>query len=342
MLRVINLGKKDQWNSIVNSFLNKDIYFSYEYFASSLLLDGGVPILFFFEDHDGRVAYPVVKRKITNAGGEELYDITTPYGYGGPLVDNPTEDKGLLHRFRKAIDKYCIDNNVISEFIRFHPLLNNHINLDDHLNVSHIRDTVVMQLQQGDDLLAEIPGKTRNMVRKAMKNEIEIRKIDKNENMNDFSSIYYSTMNRNDATDYYYFKDEYFVKTFELLDSNLHLFGAFLGEKMISASLIFTYGDFMHYHLSGALKEHLSLGANNLLLFEIAEWGRKQGLKSFHLGGGYSGSEDSLYKFKKSFSKTEPLKFFIGKKIHSQNLYEMLVNEKKITEDNGFFPLYRT
>ncbi|MCZ2258631.1 lipid II:glycine glycyltransferase FemX [Sporosarcina sp. G11-34] len=343
MLKVISWENHAQWNNIINSFMDEDVYFSYEYFASSLLIDLGEPILFYYEDENGRVAYPVVKRKIENIAGEELYDITTPYGYGGPLVSYLNEEKELLYKFRMEINKYCNKNDIVSEFVRFHPVLGNEKNLekDLDLDVIYIRNTIEMKLQQGEELLSEIPGKTRNMIRKAIRNGVEVKKLDKDESIKDFLAIYHSTMNRNDAADYYYFNENYFKETFELLNPNIHMFGAFVEEKIIAATLIFTYGDFMHYHLSGALREHLSLGANNLLLYEIAEWGRKQGMESFHLGGGYFGNEDGLYRFKKSFSQLEPLNFYIGKKIHNEDLYRMLVSEKGITEDNGFFPLYR-
>ncbi|MFD1929257.1 GNAT family N-acetyltransferase [Sporosarcina siberiensis] len=342
MLEVINSENHFRWNTIVDDFENRDIYFSHEYFTSSMLLDKGEPLLFFYEDENGKVAYPVILRKIDNKLGEQLYDITTPYGYGGPLVEAVSTEIDLILKFRKFISQYCIDNNIVSEFIRFHPMLGNQKDLENSLNILYNRDTIEIKLQQGTELLNEMPGKTRNMIRKAYKNGVEVKKLDKQKYMKEFLSIYYSTMNRNDATEYYYFNETYFKETFRLLDSNIHMFGAFCEDKMIATSLIFTYEDFMHYHLSGALREHLSLGANNLLLFEIAEWGRKQGIKSFHLGGGYSDSEDNLFKFKKSFSKSDPLNFYIGKKVHNLNLYEKLVKENRITEDNGYFPLYRS
>lgn len=342
MLKVIEWEENIKWNEIINSFANIDIYFTHEYFASSLLIDEGEPILFFFENKNGKVAYPVVKRKIENIGDKELYDITTPYGYGGPLVSVLTKEEELLAIFRDAINEYCNVNGIVSEFIRFHPMSGNQRNIENDMDVIHVRDTIEMKLQKGEELMSEIPGKTRNMIRKAIKNRVEIKKIDKDESIKDFLSIYNSTMNRNDAADYYYFNETYFEETFQLLNPNIHMFGAYVEGEIIAATLIFTYGDFMHYHLSGALREHLSLGANNLLLYEIAEWGRKQGFESFHLGGGYSGNEDGLYRFKKSFSKLEPLNFYIGKKIHNPHVYKELVNEKGITEDNGYFPLYRS
>lgn len=325
----------------MDGFLEQDIYFSHEYFMSSLLLDEGEAILFFFESRNGKVAYPAVKRKIINAANMELYDITTPYGYGGPLISVGEDEQALLLEFREAVGEYCKAHQIVSEFVRFHPLLGNHKGLGSSMEILRASNTVKIELQQEGDLLGRIPGKNRNMIRKAMKNGVEVRKIDVEENLEEFILIYYATMRRNDAAAFYFFTEAYFRKTIELFGRDLHLFGAFLDGKMISTTLILTHGKFMHYHLSGSLGEYRSLGANNLLLFKIAEWGQERGIEDFHLGGGYSGQEDSLYRFKKTFTAEEPLEFHIGKKIHNPNLYKMLVLEKGITEDSGFFPLYR-
>lgn len=342
LLSVIDCQNQVRWNSIIDGFLKQDIYFSHEYFMSSLLLDEGEAILFFFESRNGKVAFPVVKRKIENESNMEIYDITTPYGYGGPLVQASGDEQALLLEFRDALDEYCQAHRIISEFVRFHPLLENYRFLQDRMDIIHASNTVKIGLQEDGDLLGHIPGKNRNMIRKAMKSGVEIRKIDMEENLEEFILIYYATMRRNEASAFYFFTESYFRKTIELFGSDLHLFGAFLDGKMISATLILTHGKYMHYHLSGSLGEYRNLGANNLLLFKIAEWGQERGAEEFHLGGGYSGQADNLYRFKKTFTTEEPLAFHIGKKIHNPNLYQLLVLEKDIAEDNGFFPLYRS
>ena len=342
LLSVIDCRDRMRWNGIIDGFSEQDIYFSHEYFMGSLLLDEGEAILFFFENGNGKVAYPVIKRKIENGANMELWDITTPYGYGGPLVSANGNQQALLLEFREAVDEYCKANRIVSEFVRFHPLLDNHNGLQSSMEVVHANNTVKIGLQEDGDLLGRIPGKNRNMIRKAMKNGVEIKKIGLEENLEEFILIYYATMRRNDAAAFYFFTEAYFRKTIELFGEDIHLFGAFVDGKMISATLILTRGNYMHYHLSGSLDGYRNLGANNLLLFKIAEWGQGRGIQNFHLGGGYSGQEDSLYRFKKTFTADGPSEFHIGKKIHNPNLYQMLVLEKEIPEDSGYFPLYRS
>lgn len=341
LLTIIDDNHHIRWNSIVEGFSEKDIYFSYEYFMSSLSMEEGKAILFFFESENGKMAYPMIKRKVKTKTNLELYDLTTPYGYGGPLVEVYTEEKSLILEFREVFNEYCKTHHIVSEFTRFHPLLNNHTGLENDLDIIHRGNTVEIKLQQEGDLLDKIPGKTRNIIRKALKNNIEVKKIDAVDYLEEFISMYYATMDRNQATSFYYFTEEYFKETIKLFGPHLHLFGAFLDGQLISSTLILTKGTFMHYHLSGSLKQYQHLGVNNVLLYQIAQWGKENGMERFHLGGGSSGSEDSLFKFKKSFSTSSLLPFCIGKKIHNPNIYHMLVLENEIMEDTGFFPLYR-
>jgi serine/alanine adding enzyme len=341
LLTVIDGTDNIRWNSLLDEFSNTDIYFSHEYFMSALLLDEGEAMLFVFENADGKIAYPIIKRTIENEGDLELYDITTPYGYGGPLISCSGSEGALLSEFRKEFGAYCQRHHIVSEFSRFHPLLGNQQGFENEMQISHVSDTVAIGLQQDGDLLSRIPGKNRNMIRKAMKNNIEIKTISTVDYLEEFILMYYDTMRRNNATRYYFFTEDYFRKTIRLFGPDLHFFGAFLDGKMIAATLVLSHGKFIHYHLSGSLMQYRNLGANNLLLFKIAEWGQEQGAEAFHLGGGSSGQDDSLYRFKKTFSQDAPLKFHIGKKIHNSALYQMLCYEKKKDESSAYFPLYR-
>ena len=102
--------------------------------------------------------------------------------------------------------------------------------------------------------------------------------------------------------------------------------------------------DQLHYHLSASLNEFKNLAPSNLLLWEVAKWGCKNGYKTFHLGGGLGCQEDGLYKFKKSFNKSGDIKFAVGKKIFDTNIYWKLVSisgKKTALQLEGFFPKYR-
>lgn len=343
MIKIINL-QDSRWNEIINSFSNKDIYFTTEFFRASTLIDEGEPILFYFENEAGKVAYTFLKRKImTNISNQVMFDIVTPYGYGGPLYEIVDDFSYFSISFDKAFQQYCENENIISEFIRFHPVVKGQELLRNTLKPEHIRHTICLDLETDkEEFIGIIPSKTRNMIRKAMKHDIVISELNYKDDLEEFLAIYNETMSRNAATTYYYFSKEYFEQLFHLLGDSLKMFGAFFEGKLISITLIMCYGDFIHYHLSGARQEYMYTGVNNLLLFEIAKWGHENGYKYFHLGGGYKGDGDSLFKFKKSFTKDGVYPFFIGKVIHNSTVYHQLVDEKGIMIDTGFFPLYRS
>lgn len=44
--------------------------------------------------------------------------------YNGPIAaSDSTDHDELLRRYRKSLDQFCSENNVVTEFIRFHPHL---------------------------------------------------------------------------------------------------------------------------------------------------------------------------------------------------------------------------
>ena len=195
-----------------------------------------------------------------------------------------------------------------------------------------------MDLRDKEKLVANMESKCRNVVRKAQKNGVCIVLEDDLKTLEDFKSIYNGTMDRNEASEYYYFNDNFFDDTVEHCNENLFIANAYYENKIIASSLILRFDKYLHYHFSGALTEYRKLQGNNLLLYEVAVWGNENGYEKFHLGGGYESEKDSLYKFKKSFSKLEDSDFYIGKKIHNLEQYNYLnsILGKNCSEKSSF------
>lgn len=332
----------------MNNFI--DIYFTPQY--CKIYENNGEGILknFSLNSKHGKVYYNFLLREIKySVGNEKYYDIITPYGYGGPLFLNySTKEnlKQLIIEFKDKFEKYCSENKIVSEFVRFHPLIKNYLFMDNYMEISYIRDTVYMNLDSEEQIWQDITSKCRNMIRKAEKNDIKIELDNSKEALQSFIRLYKITMDKNKATSYYYFKDDFFHDTFSLLKGNIYIFNAKYENKIISSALIMKYNEFAHYHFSGSDIEYLKLASNNLLLYKAALWAYKNGCKYFHLGGGYLGNNDNLFKFKKSFSKNNIVNFYIGKKIHNKLVYDKLVEEWQKMKGNhdsniNYFPLYR-
>lgn len=339
MLRIISEDKKT-WNTVIQSFRDWDIYYLFEYCELMKNHGDGDPLLIYYEGDSLRLCYPVLKSDIAyeqafrgeiEAGS--AFDIATPYGYGGPLFEG-SKNENDMEAFFRELNNYCIENNIVSQFIRFNPLSENHKVFEGYSNIKTIKKTIRVDLSSIQVINGNMTGKNRNMIRKAEKNNITVT-YDKGENIRTFIDIYRETMERNSAAEYYSFSDEYFHDLIHKLSSNCAVFYANCQNSIIGSALVLYNSKYMHYHLAGAKKEYMNLAPGNLLVYELACWGHKKGIGELHLGGGIEEAADSLYSFKKSFNKNGETDFYIGANIFLPDRFYQLVNLRK-SIDKGF------
>ncbi|ALV21393.1 MULTISPECIES: lipid II:glycine glycyltransferase FemX [Carnobacterium] len=353
MMILKEITDKKNWNTIVNTFDLTDIYFTYDYFTPFKNNGDGEPILYYYQSDDGKVAYPFMYRdvakdkKLAGKVKENLYfDISSVYGYGGPLfqVNEPDGNlEQLKTDFFEDFTEYCHQKNIISQFDRFHPLMDNHLFFDQHCDLSAVRKTIYMDLSDPEEMKRNLEHNCRNKIKQAEKNGVSVIVGDDFNTLKDFKELYKTTMQHNSAVDYYYFNEAFFDDTLNSMKDHILLVNAYFEEVIIASALILFYGNHVHNLFSGSNRECNRLKPNNLLFYEIAKWGSANGYKKYHLGGGYESDVDSLYKFKKSFSKLDPTNFYIGKKIYDPEIYHHLLELENNDEsiDNHYFPQYR-
>lgn len=342
VLSVYTLDQVEQWDSIVRSFKNYDVYWLNGYVKAFKLHGDGEPLLFYYEKNGTRGINVVMKRDVAkdkrfmNRIPEgEYFDFTTPYGYGGWIVEGDSIDD-LFEAYSSWIER----NGIICEFVRFHPMLQNHEKCIDFYDIVQLGEVVHMNLFSPDEIWENITSKNRNMIRKAKKNGVKIYNGHFPEMYDTFRSIYNRTMDKDNAEQYYYFDEIFYTSILEDLPYNAQIFWAEKDSQVIAASIILASNGFMNYHLSGSLREYSSLAPTNLLLHEAALWGNSNGYKTLYLGGGVGSGEDSLFKFKRAFFKGELNHFFIGKKIYDKSRYDSLVSING-NIDSAYFPKYR-
>lgn len=348
MIKVYDLEQSEQWNNIINNFEKKDIYYTPNY-ANAFYLNGdGKPKLIHYTNEGSEAINVVMLRDISDSINFKdsiekgtYFDLSTPYGYGGWLINDGFDEKEI-YSLNKEYTDYCNDNNIISEFVRFHPIYNNQSNMKAIYEVVDMGNTVFMDLQSPEIIWKNITSKNRNMIRKAIKSGVEIFFGLSDSILYDFVKIYNETMDRDNANDYYYFNKAFYKSTLIDLKYNCICFYAKYKGDVIASSLFLLKDKKMHYHLSGSKTEFMKLAPSNLLLYEAAKWGSNNGYKVLHLGGGVGSTEDGLYKFKKSFNRNEKLQYSIGKKIFDYKSYDFL-NEinKNVGKNSNYFPEYR-
>lgn len=336
-----------RWEQIYNStpFFQGKVYFS-PYYCKALENNlEGKAVLCYFEHQtkDGliKVLYPFIIKEIPEEltkdySKETLYDIESPYGYGGPMIFT---DEGYLYNderdpeneyaltFTKDFLNWAKSKNIVAEFVRFNPITMNHNLFVSHYTIELNRKTVsINTLNDFESMLSKATSARKRNYYKALNNGLEVVwcPLKDEDAMLCFRDLYDSTMNRLEADKYYYFSDAYFKTLAQLPDQGL--IGIALYDKEIPiASSLFLFDELSaHYHLGGSDEEYKDLQGSAFLLWEGAKVANEMGLECLHLGGGLSlNPEDKLFAFKKGFSSNIH-EFYIGKRVINHSLYNAI------------------
>lgn len=319
---IIN-SEDTRWDQYVDQLPkeSRDIYFTEQYCRLYERMSGGAAELFVYEKDENIAIYPYIKRKIQDETLKETcYDIETPYGYGGPVAKK--REEAFLHEFELAFLSYCQKENIIAEFIRFHPFLENEHFFAENIEVLHNRFTVWTDLNKTTDeiWMQELSSTCRNRIRKCEKNGLA---VEISEDYDEFMDIYNQTMNKVGAGKFYFFEKRYYEEIKK--NPNSVLMRVRQDNETLAAAVFMIFGDYFHYHLGGSKREFLALAPNNILMWAAMKFAREHGCKKMHFGGGLSDSkEDTLYRFKSTFSSTFT-DFYIGKRIHNHDIYHKLI-----------------
>jgi hypothetical protein len=321
-----------------------DIYFEPDY-ARLYETEENRAVEYRFECEYGFITNLFIKRKINISLGDGVryYDLITPYGYGGPVIHEATDKDKLVEAYMEDFKAYTKKEHIISEFVRFHPIVGNALDFRDAYGIIYDRKTVGTNLTYEDVIGTEFSKHKRKDIRRILKNPDIRYEVDENpESLEDFVAIYYSTMDRDGAEEYYYFKPGYFQEMLEKFRGHITTGKVFLGEKLIAMGVYFRYGKYLHAHLSGTLSEYLGYSPAYILKYALALYGHEKGYEVIHYGGGSSRSEEnSLYKFKRDFGRNTQFDFYMAKKVWNQDVYRQICESVGADMNTEFFPAYR-
>lgn len=324
----------------------QDIYFTKAYAQVHASVERGQAEYWELDCPFGRIGYSFIKRKVETALGDDYYDITSPYGYGGPLILECQDKDQLLMTFESEFGVYCKTENIVSEFVRFHPICENAKTFEAIYQPQYLRQTVGTTISNPGErpFMAEFNQSSRKLTRRAEKMGVTARIVEQPsfEDLQNFISLYYATMDRNGATDFYYFSEQYFKECVYLLGKNLLLIEVVAEEKVICACIYFVSGAYLHEHLMGSLTESLALNPVYVLKKAASDWAYDKEMELIHYGGGLTNApDDPLFSFKKKFTRQTFFDFYIGKRIHKEDAYQALCRERYLSPTDPFFPAYR-
>ena len=343
-ITVYSLEESEKWDEIVRSFQRYDVYYLSGYVKAFEQYGDGKAALIYFTSQSTRAINVVMFRDIADEPffsqhleKNKYFDIVTPYGYGGFLIEGDNTDT-----LEQEYQEFAVSHGIISEFVRFHSMLDNYQNVEIIYDELYLGNTVYINTSDSTTIWGNLTSKNRNMIRKAQKSGLKIYWGRDESLVPKFMEIYNATMKKDNATEYYFFDEPFYESILHDLKYNAMWFYSVLDGEIASIAIFLFGNGQMHYHLSASRREYQHLAPSNLMIYEAALWANRNGYKTLHLGGGVGCKEDGLYKFKKAFNRGEDRSFFIGKKVFDEKTYQEFVKLKgESIVNHSFFPEYR-
>ena len=336
------VSDRKKWDGILQEIGTYDFYHTYDYHQLSKK-ENEKAILFVFSHNRSLVAIPFLIRPIKDS---EYYDITSAYGYVGPISRNiPSDWDNTM--FTTELTSFFKTYKIVSVFSSLNPFIQQHdVVLKGLGEFKTLGPIVNIDLTQTIKKQRENYSKiTKRYLNKAEK-ALTVKVSSKKEDVLKCIELYYQNMLRVNATKKYYFDINYF---FTLINSEgfetdvIHAVLNETGEIVSSAIMVKTNNKIVQYHVSGTIEDYLELSPMRFLIDKMRIMAANQGYEFFNLGGGLGNKKDSLFQFKSTFSK-DFKDFRIWKLICNQKIYDELVIEKKVNleAEEGFFPSYRS
>jgi uncharacterized protein (DUF1330 family) len=336
MFEVVSSGSHQRWNEIVRSMLDYDFYHLAEYHQ---LNNEGQTFLLYYTENNACFALPIVLRTIDNAN---FYDITSVYGYAGPLANSQNPNPAAVSAFHRALSRFFDEHSGVSVFYRQHPLFPEQEKLLSGLgNVVDANLTVGIDLSLTDaEQKQQYAHSLKNTINRFNSKNIVVKLAETEVEVNAFIALYIENMKRVSASPAYFFSPAYFHQFLRTIHSSLML--AILDGKIICGSLFTECNGIVQAHLSATKNEYIKQSPLKYVWDQIRITGTKRNRRILHLGGGVGGVNDSLFQFKSQFSHLY-FPFKVWKYIHNHEVYDELIQKIKKDEilNPSYFPLYR-
>ncbi|MFM2135737.1 MAG: hypothetical protein RL021_1137, partial [Bacteroidota bacterium] len=187
----------------------QDVHFTARYHRMYEANGDGEARLFCYRASGFTFLYPFLLRPVPEALVDgRWFDITSAYGYTGPLSD--CDDPEFLAAADKYFREYCRSENIVTEFVRFHPLLGNErfFSSATDMELIRLRDYVAVPIESDPERqFAAYAARNRTSIRKAIKEGV---RIESGDGFGQFVELYLENMRQLNAAPLYFFSPPFF------------------------------------------------------------------------------------------------------------------------------------
>jgi hypothetical protein len=299
---------------------------------------GAVGRMFYFASGGARVMYTFHLQPLDPAvlgpGAEGRSIVTSPYGYGGPMVEMRGDSVGrvdyVVREWDAAWSAWARDNRVVSEFVRedLH-----HERLLPSLGGSRLfgQSNVVVALDVDPEIRwRSYAAKVRKSVRRARECGLRVELSTSADAVAAFHEVYLDTMSRRQAS------HEFAIGLPRMLEFNKEVTGeagavvalTLQEDAVVSAEFVLVGSHEIYSFLGGTRPEAFPMRPNDILKHEVCEWGAARGLREYVLGGGFTPG-DGIFQYKASFAPCGLRDYYTRRIVHDHETYVRLVDSRR-------------
>jgi hypothetical protein len=277
--------------------------------------------------------FPFLLRELSaepwTAAGETRRDIAVPAGYGGAYAyDAAARARG--GEFWNEFGAWARDHAVVCADARIS------LNREEILPLSGWRETqscdnVVVDLADMRDRgIGVFSSSLRRNIRQAQRAGVHAGHEASAEAFTAFRNLYWHTMGRRGAINYYYFSPRFFDGLQEQVDKGFaRLFvGRSPNGTPLCAELVLLGARRAYDFLAGSDETARRLHANELLRFTVCRWLAEQREWDELVLGGGNAPDDALFQYKLRFAPQGRRTYHVGSKIYDPEAYAALTRQR--------------
>lgn len=331
---------EEKYNSFVLNKCESLMYYSLKFrvFLTELLGDRSEYLIAVDESDDVVGCLPIFYRENSDFG---IVANSLPYygGHGGPIAYDDNVLKALMEEYVKTINaKGCVASTVIGSPLEDYDQLYKDIINPDYID-ERIELMTYFPYDSGktiaDALMSKYHHMERRCIRKAIKNEVDVRIDNSNESMDFLCGVHTENMLAIGGIPKVHRCFELVQKHFKA-GEDYNIFVAKKDGKSIAALLLFYFNGTVEYYTPAIVEEYRTIQPLTLVIYTAMQDAMEKGFEKWNWGG--TGlTQKSLYDFKSKWGTTET-RYFYYTKIFNQDILKL--NRGELMESFSNYYVY--
>ncbi|MBI2870166.1 MAG: GNAT family N-acetyltransferase, partial [Candidatus Omnitrophica bacterium] len=284
---------------------------------------------FVFEEDGSLAVYPYLRRRLSALpfipGNSLLCDLTGGYGYNGAV--STSGDVEFARRFREAFCNHCETSHVVTEFVRFHPLLGNAKLFAGDCTITLENQNVALDLRRPlEEIRSSYEHSCRKNLKKARREGVStFVEEGVGASFEEFLRLYDGTMVRVGAGRAYRFERSYLEGLARRLSpAPVFVYAQWRG-RIVSCEMALRSGQIIYSYLGGTEADAFPVRPNNALKDALIGWAHEAGCKWYLIGGGLKPGDD-IFRYKRTLAPDGVIPFHIGRRIYDPPAYEDVIS----------------